>query len=99
MTIYWQPNPDNDNPDSIDVWHVADDGTTSGPVTADVSDIEGMPDTMGGIAPDAVRQRVGEFIRNDMGLGTDTPEFTPLGGQVILDLLELDYEQGTPPSQ
>ena len=96
MTIYWQPDDDFD-PSSIDVWHVAEDGTTSGPVTADMSGVQGMPDTMGGIAPDAVRNRVGEFIRADMDLGSGSPTFTELGGQVILDMLELDYEQGTPP--
>jgi len=86
MTIHWEPDSDLN---SIDIWHVADDGTTSGPVTADISGVDGLPDTVGGIAPDAVRERVIEFVK--------TAGWTvPLTQQVVFDMLSLDYERGAP---
>jgi hypothetical protein len=90
MTIYWNPVEDDNNPDTIDVWHVADDGTTNGPVTADVSDVSGMPDSVGGIAPDAVRERTIEFVKTANWGDTLTQ-------QVVFDMLSLDYERGAPP--
>jgi len=41
MTIHWDPVEDNTDPDTIDVWHIADDGTESGPLTVDVSGVSG----------------------------------------------------------
>jgi hypothetical protein len=91
MTIHWDPD-DPIDPDTIEISHVAEDGTTSGPITADVSDVDGMPDLMGGIAPDAVRERTIEFVK--------TASWTdPLTKQVVFDMLSLNYEQGSPPSQ
>lgn len=89
MTIYWKPDDPTD-PDSIDIWHVADDGTTSGPVTADISEVNGMPDTVGGIAPDAVRERTIEFVKS-------AGWTEPLTQQVVFDMLSLNYERGAPP--
>jgi len=62
MTIYWNLN-DSVNPESIDVWHVADDGSTHGPLTADLSGVSGMPDTFGGLAPDAVRDEIAAWLQ------------------------------------
>jgi len=53
MSIYWEPIEDNIDPDTIDVY---DDGTLLG--TVDVSNVSGMPDDIGGLAPNAVRELV-----------------------------------------
>lgn len=90
MTIRWAPD-DPIDPDSIDIWHVADDGTTTGPVTVDTSNETGMPDSFGGIAPDAVRERSIDYLKNNANWA-DT-----LTRQIIFDMLALDYEQGPPP--
>lgn len=82
MTIYWKPD-DATDPDSIDVWHVADDGTTNGPLTVDTSDQQGMPDTFGGVAPDAVRDRLATWLKSQ-------PWSDSITQLVVLDMLSLD---------
>lgn len=95
MTIYWEPD-DSIDPVTIDVWHVAADGTQTeiGPV--DVSDVSGMPDSLGGVVPDAVKRAVADATRNHMNLG-NSPVMDQLAGRIMLDMLALNYERGTPP--
>lgn len=90
MTIYWNPDQETD-PDSIDIYHVADDGTESGPVTVDTSDVSGMPDSFGGIAPDAVRERAIDYVKNNASWSDS------LTRGIVFDMLALNYERGTPP--
>jgi len=92
MTIYWNPDDPTD-PDSIDVWHVADDGTENGPLTADLFGVAGMPDTFGGVAPDAVRDEIATWLKGRI----DSGGVGDLEILVMLDMLSLDYEMGTPP--
>lgn len=90
MTIHWQAD-DPDNPTSIDVWHKADDGTVTGPVQADVSTKDSpLEDAIGGVAPDAVRERLREY------LSTNANPSDPLWQAVVLDAIVLDYERGPP---
>jgi len=89
MTIYWDPDKPTD-PNSIDVWHVADDGTTNGPLTVDTSAQQGMPDTFGDVAPDAVRDGLVKWLKGQ-NWGSNLTQ------SVVLDMLSLDYERGTPP--
>jgi len=91
MTIYWDPVEDDTDPDTIEVWHVADDGTESGPLTVDVSGVSGVPDSVGGLAPDAVRREIASHMRDNYSI-TDS-----LIQNVIWDMLELDYKLGSPP--
>jgi len=51
--ITWTPVEHNIDPDTI---RVEQDGREIG--IADVSDVSGMPDSIGGVAPDAVRELV-----------------------------------------
>lgn len=90
MTIYWNPD-DGVNPEYIEVWHVSDDGAITGPVTVDVSAESGMPDSIGGIAPDAVRERAIDHLKQNANWSDE------LTRGIIFDMLALDYERGTPP--
>lgn len=95
MTIYYKPDSPTD-PDTIDVWHVQDDGTQTeiGPV--DVSGVSGMPDSLGGIAPDAVRGQVATYFFEEATPG-NSPSLNQASAQVIRDALKHDYVRGTPP--
>jgi hypothetical protein len=59
MTITWMPVENDVDPDTI---KVEQDGQELG--TVDMSGVEGMPDRIGGIAPDAVRQ----FVADELGI-------------------------------
>lgn len=85
MSIYWDPVEDSIDPDTIDVWHVADDDTQTDIGPADVSTVQGMPDILGGVTPNEVRVVVAEHYL--ISLDTD----------VLRDHMALDYKRGQPP--
>jgi len=94
MTIYWNPVEDQTDPDSIDVWHVQDDTQTDiGP--ADVSGVPGMPDSIGGVAPDAVRDLVSDKYYDEITSGT--VGLNDKAAQIGRDRQKMDYIRGTPP--
>jgi len=96
MTIYWHPVEDDVNPDTIDVWHVADDGTQTDIGPADVSTVSGMPDSFGGVAPDAVRGQVASYFFSEATPG-NSPSLNQSSAEVIRDALKHDYTRGKPP--
>jgi hypothetical protein len=96
MTIHWNPVEDEVNPDTIDVWHVADDGTQTDIGPVDMGETTGMPDSIGGVAPDAVRTIVRNECASSMNLG-NSPVMDQYAGQLILDLATQNYVRGTPP--
>lgn len=95
MTIYWQPRSDSD-PDTIDVWFVADDGTQTDIGPADVSDVDGMPDSLGGVVPDAVRDLAADYKFQEMSPG-NSPSHSQASAQISRDIDKLDYVRGSPP--
>lgn len=96
MTIYWNPVEDDENPDTIDVWFVQDDGTQHDIGPADVSGVSGMRDSLGGVAPDAVRAVVADYKFSEMSPG-NSPSHSQASTQAGRDMDKLDYVRGTPP--
>lgn len=96
MTIYWKPADGTNNPDSIDVWLVADDGTQTNIGPVDVSGVSGMPDSLGGVAPDAVRSLVAEWFYTEATPG-NSPALNDNAAQAVRDHMKEDYVQGSPP--
>lgn len=85
MTIYYDPVEDDTDPDTINVWHVSDDGTKTDIGSVDVSGVNGMPDILGGICPNEVRIAVAEYYLNTLEI------------QVLRDHMAIDYKLGSPP--
>lgn len=87
MTIHWNLPTDADPPVDINIYHEAPDGTVTGPITVTATDLS---DELGGLAPDAVRARLVEYLR------ANADPTDPLWREVVYDMLELDYQQGVP---
>lgn len=95
MTIYWDPVDDETDPDAIDVWHVQDDGTQTDIGPVDVSDVSEMPDSLGDVAPDAVRAVVAQYKYQEMSPG-NSPSHSQASAQAARDIDKLDFVRGSP---
>lgn len=91
MTIYWTADPDPANAETVTVWYDTDELAT-----VDVTDTAGLPDPIGGIAPQVVREAAVDTLLAELQAG-NSGQFTPRGTDVLADLLALEYEQGQPP--
>jgi len=92
MTIYWKPVNEN----TIDVWLVQDNGTTTDIGPADTSNANGMPDNIGGVAPDAVRAIAAEHSHKQI-MGGNSISINPMAAEINRDMQKMDYVRGNPP--
>jgi len=90
MTIYWKPVNEN----TIDVWLVQDNGTTTDIGPADISNVNGMPDSIGGVAPDAVRAIAAEHSHKQTTKGKS---INKVAAEINRDMQKMDYVRGKPP--
>lgn len=91
MTIHWRPIDNDIDPDSIELWHIDSDGERIDFPAADVSQVSGMPDSEGGVAPNAVKQSAVDAARDGMTVGNGTV-MSKLAGEIMLDMLASNYE-------